>query len=126
MTWDQWLVTSLGVSLIPLIVWFFWIKRDAGSRAQSIGTHQEVEITVKGGYTPDTIIVQQGRPVRLNFLRQETATCSDTVILPDFGKSAQLPEGKTVAVEFIPDKSGEFEFTCQMGMLRGRLIVEEA
>jgi plastocyanin domain-containing protein len=27
-------------------------------------------------------------------------------------------------VEFIPDKAGEFEFQCQMGMLRGKLIVE--
>jgi plastocyanin domain-containing protein len=29
-----------------------------------------------------------------------------------------------VPVEFIPDKAGEFEFQCQMGMLRGKLIVE--
>ncbi|MEG3618701.1 cupredoxin domain-containing protein [Magnetovibrio sp. PR-2] len=126
MTWDQWLVTAFGLGLIPLIVWFFWIKRDAGTHAQSTGSHQEVQITVKGGYTPDTIIVQKNRPVRLNFLRQESATCSDTVIIPEFGKSAQLPQGETIAVEFIPDKSGEFEFTCQMGMLRGRLIIEEA
>jgi plastocyanin domain-containing protein len=29
-----------------------------------------------------------------------------------------------VAVEFLPDKPGEYEFACQMGMLRGKLIVE--
>jgi len=126
MTWDQWLVTAVGLGLIPLIVWFFWIKRAAGSYATTTGTHQEVLIIVKGGYTPDTIIVTKGAPVRLNFQREETSTCSDTVMFPDFSKSAQLPEGKTVAVEFVPDNVGEFEFTCQMGMLRGRLIVEDA
>jgi plastocyanin domain-containing protein len=46
------------------------------------------------------------------------------VLLPDFGKSIPLPTGKTVAVEFLPDKPGEYEFACQMGMLRGKLIVE--
>lgn len=40
-------------------------------------------------------------------------------------KSARLPEGETVPMEFMPDKAGEFEFQCQMGMLRGKLIVED-
>ncbi|MCZ6718018.1 MAG: cupredoxin domain-containing protein [Gammaproteobacteria bacterium] len=29
-----------------------------------------------------------------------------------------------MAVEFLPAKPGEYEFACQMGMLRGKLIVE--
>jgi hypothetical protein len=27
-------------------------------------------------------------------------------------------------VELLPEKPGEYEFTCQMGMLRGKLVVE--
>ena len=46
------------------------------------------------------------------------------VLLPDFDKSAQLPTGETVAVEFVPQDPGEYEFACQMGMFRGKLIVE--
>ena len=46
------------------------------------------------------------------------------VLLPDFNKSARLPTGETMAVEFLPDRIGEFEFACQMGMFRGKLIVE--
>jgi plastocyanin domain-containing protein len=46
------------------------------------------------------------------------------VLLPAFGKSASLPEGETVPVEFFPGEPGEFEFACQMGMYRGKLIVE--
>lgn len=126
MSIDQWFVTTVGLALIPLIVWFFWIKQGAGARAVASGTLQEVSILVKGGYTPDTVIVKKGVPVRLNFLRVETSSCSNTVMFPDFNTSAQLPEGVTVPVEFMPDKSGVFEFTCQMGMLRGKLIVEEA
>lgn len=69
-------------------------------------------------------MVRAGKPLRLSFLRQESASCSEVVIFSDFGKSAKLPEGETVPIEFIPEEPGEYELTCQMGMLRGRLIVE--
>ena len=79
---------------------------------------------VKGGYTPDVIIVEAGKPVRLSFVRQESASCSEMVLFPAFNRSAKLPEGQTVPVEFLPTDRGEFEFSCQMGMFRGKLIVE--
>jgi plastocyanin domain-containing protein len=125
MTPDRLVVTVLGFVLIAFIVWFFWLKKARGMRAAVTSSgHQEAMILVKGGYTPDVVIVQHGKPVRLNFRREETASCSEMVLLPDFGKSAQLPTGETVAVEFIPKDPGEYEFACQMGMFRGRLIVE--
>ena len=70
------------------------------------------------------IVVEAGKPVRLNFVRQESASCSEMVLLPAFGKSAKLPEGATVLVEFLPKERGEFEFACQMGMFRGKIVVE--
>ncbi|MGB8399406.1 cupredoxin domain-containing protein [Bradyrhizobium sp.] len=125
MTADRWLVTAAGLALIAIIVWFFWLKRSTGFRAsEASGGYQEAMVLVKGGYTPDTIIVRSGRPVRLNFRREETASCSDKVIFADFQKSAELPAGQTVAVELLPRAPGEFEFGCPMGMFRGKLVVE--
>ena len=125
MTPDRWIVTLTGLALMAFIVWFFWLKRSTGFRAtETSGGYQEAMILVKGGYTPDVILVQQGKPVRLNFRREETAACSEMVIFNDFGKSAQLPTGETVPVEFLPEKAGEYGFSCQMGMFRGKLIVE--
>ena len=125
MTADRWLFALLGTAVISFIIWFFWLKRSTGLRAaETTGGYQEAMILVKGGYTPDTIIVRHGRPVRLNFRREETASCSDKVIFADFLKSADLPTGQTVPVEFLPKEPGEFAFGCPMGMFRGRLIVE--
>lgn len=67
---------------------------------------------------------RRGKPVRLNFVRQESASCSEMVLLPAFNKSAKLPEGEMVAIEFLPAEAGEYEFACQMGMFRGKVIVE--
>lgn len=125
MTWDRILVNLIGLGLIGFIVWFFWLVRAKGVRAgMTSGGYQEQMVLVKGGYTPDVIVVGRGKPVRLNFVRQESASCSEMVLLPAFNKSANLPEGETVPVEFLPNESGEYEFQCQMGMLRGKLIVE--
>ncbi len=125
MTPDRWIVLITGIALIVFIVWFFWLKRTKGVRAaEASGGYQEAMILVKGGYTPDTIIVRHGKPVRLNFRREETASCSEKVIFADFNKSADLPTGETVSIEFVPDKPGEYEFACAMGMFRGKLIVE--
>lgn len=125
MTPDKIIVTLTGLGAIAFIIWFFWMAKRAGIKAAVASSgYQEVMVLVKGGYTPDVIVVERGRPVRLNFRREETASCSEMVLFPDFNKSTQLPEGQTVPIELMPDKPGEYEFQCQMGMLRGKLIVE--
>lgn len=125
MTWDRLLIDVVGLAVIAFIVWFFWLVRAKGVRATAASSgYQEQLILVKGGYTPDVVVVQHGKPVRLKFLRQESASCSEMVLLPGFNKSARLPEGQAVSVEFLPQEPGEYEFACQMGMFRGKLIVE--
>jgi plastocyanin domain-containing protein len=125
MTWDKIVVNLLGLALIAFIVWFFWLVKAKGMKAALTSAgYQEQMVLVKGGYTPDVIVVQRGKPVRLNFVRQESASCSEMVLLPAFNKSAKLPEGETVAIEFLPAEAGEYEFACQMGMFRGKVIVE--
>jgi plastocyanin domain-containing protein len=125
MSTTQLIVTLAGIALSGFIAWFFWFAPKGQTRAAAgAGGAQEVAVTVKGGYTPDVIVVQAGQPVRLRFTRQESASCSEMVLFPDFSRSARLPEGEEVAVEFTPDKPGEYGFQCQMGMLRGKVIVE--
>ncbi len=125
MSIPQIFVILSGILLTILIAWYFWFAPKAQTRAAvSESGAQEVAITVKGGYTPDVIVVKAGRPVRLTFTRQESSSCSEKVLFPDFNQNANLPESEQVTLEFTPDKAGEYGFQCQMGMLRGKLIVE--
>ncbi|MEX2161577.1 MAG: cupredoxin domain-containing protein [Anaerolineales bacterium] len=118
------IVNVLGLALIALVVWYFWLFRREGVQVAMVAGIQEATIKVKGGYDPDVIVVKKGRPVRLNFLRQESSMCSEMVIFDKIQKSAKLPEGETVTIEFTPTQNGEIPFQCQMGMLRGKVIVE--
>lgn len=121
---DQLAVTIGGLLAIAGVAWFFWGPRRAGVQAAITPSgRQEATIVVEGAYTPDVIVVHQGAPVRLSFLRQETAACSEEVVFPDFARRAQLPEGELVPVDLTPNRPGQYEFTCGMGMLRGKLVV---
>jgi plastocyanin domain-containing protein len=121
----QIVVTLSGVVLSIFIAWFFWFAPKGQTHAAAgAGGVQEVAVTVKGGYTPDVIVVKGGQPVRLTFARQESSACSEEVLFPDFNKSSLLPEGEPVTLEFTPEKPGEYGFQCKMGMLRGKLVVE--
>jgi plastocyanin domain-containing protein len=118
------LVVIGGIGLIALVLWYFFGEREATAAVVNEAGVQEIDVTVKGGYSPDVIVVDRGRPVRLNFRREETSSCSEQVILGDFGIARDLPAFKTTPVEFTPEKSGEFPFTCGMNMLHGKLIVQ--
>lgn len=121
---DVVLVNLFGVGLIVAIVWYFWLSSAEGAVAVVTSTGiQETHIVVKGGYSPDTIALRAGMPVRLVFDRQEADPCSERVVIDAFGVSAELPSGEETVVEFTPESPGEYEFACQMGMLRGKLVV---
>ncbi len=122
----QVVVTVVGIAAIGWVIWFFFLGERERVRAAVGGSGvQEIKVLVKGGYDPDVIVVEKGRPVRLDFYRDETAACSDTVVFGDFGIARPLAAFQTTPVEFTPDRAGEFTFTCGMSMMRGKLIVEE-
>jgi plastocyanin domain-containing protein len=113
-----------GIALIIFVIWYFFGERESIAASVNEGGVQEVRVTIRGGYSPDVIVVREGVPVRFNFYRDETDSCSEQVIFGDFGIARDLPAFKTTAIEFTPDKAGEFTFTCGMNMMRGKLIVE--
>lgn len=94
-------------------------QRSAGAPSQT------ARVRVRGGYIPAVIHAEAGTPVVIIFERDETAPCSERVVFPSLGKTATLPVGREVVVEVFPPGPGEYEFTCAMNMLRGRLLVHE-
>jgi len=131
MTASDWLVVLAGAAGIGLVNWYFFV---AGRRPVAAGTAPsggaaaghyvpaEVVVTVDGGYEPSTIRTAVGRPLRLVFDRRDTSSCSEEIVLPDFGVRRFLPSGQRTTVEITPAAAGTYEFTCGMSMLRGRIV----
>lgn len=113
-----------GLGLIGAEVWWFMFSKTKSQKAQSKQGIQSVDIVVDGGYTPDRIEVSVGEAVRLNFYRTDPSSCLEQVLLPDFNKALDLTLDRTTSVEIVPEKPGEYTFTCGMNMYRGVVIAE--
>lgn len=123
------LVIAAGVAAIAWVNWYFFLaERRTGPVQAKVGATglQQVVIRVEGGYSPSRVQLLAGQPARLVFDRREDSSCSEEVVIPDLGIRRFLPAHQRTGVDLPPARAGEYEFTCGMGMLRGRLVVEEA
>jgi len=122
----QILVTALGLAAMAWVVWYFFIAEARGATVSAAqgSSVQEIPIVVDGGYQPSRITVRNGQPVRLLFDRRDTGSCTEEVVLPDFGLRRFLPTGEVTPVEFTPTNPGTHDFSCGMGMVHGKLIVQ--
>ena len=127
MTTIEWVVVLGGLAAIAWVNWWFFLaQRGAPMAVAAVGGSgaQEVVIEVMGGYAPAVVQVKAGRPVRLVFDRKDTSSCSEEIVLADFGIRRWLPTGKRTLVEVTPPAPGRYDFTCGMGMLHGVLVAE--
>ena len=113
-----------GLGLIGAELWWFMFSKTKSQKAQVKKGIQEVDIVVDGGYNPDRIEVRAGEPVKLNFFRKDPSSCLEKVLLPDFNKALDLTLNQTTTVEVLPEKPGEYTFTCGMNMYRGVIKAE--
>jgi len=92
-----------------------------------------VEQTIKTVYTyskdiaPNTFTVKKGQPVRFEINVQDNGSgCMSTIMIPGLWDTAELlKKGQTIVMEFTPQKIGDYEITCAMGVPRGLIKVIE-
>jgi len=81
--------------------------------------------TNKTDINPDTITVKAGKLVRIEIeVRDTSYGCMSTIMIPGlWNKPLAFVKGKTLVMEFIPKKAGEYQITCAMGVPRGTVKV---
>ena len=115
------LINLLGLLLIVLIVWWFWLYKPSEAGIAD----GDIVISVDNGtYQPARLKVSAGQPVTLTFLRKDASPCAAMVVFPDADISEELPLNKVKAIVLPAMPRGEYAFTCQMQMYRGTLVVE--
>lgn len=87
---------------------------------------QQVNLTIDGGYEPETLEVVKGVPVTVKVDRKDASKCSEEIVIPEFGVKEKLPGNAKSEFTFTPTKTGTFEFHCGMGMMKGKLVVKDA
>ena len=89
---------------------------------------KEINLTAKQWeWNPSTITVNQGDTVRLNITSVDV---EHGFSISRYNINELLSPGKTVTVEFLADKTGEFSYSCSvvcgegLGQMNGTLIVQ--
>jgi plastocyanin domain-containing protein len=77
------------------------------------------------GYEP--IRVRLGLPVKwtLNMSEEALTACNNAIYIPEYDMEIALHQGDNL-IEFTPEKSGRYLFSCWMGMTYGSITVERA
>lgn len=73
----------------------------------------------------DDITVKAGVPVVWTMIvdSENLNGCNNEIVLPKYGIQIKLQEGENI-IEFTPDETGTFTYTCWMGMLKNTITVE--
>jgi plastocyanin domain-containing protein len=115
------IINSLGVGLIALIIWWFWLYKPKEAVVSTDG----ITVTVENGtYQPSRIKLSGGQPATLQFLRKDGSPCAATVLFPALNINEELPLGRPKSITLPGLTKGEYAFHCQMQMYRGTLLVE--
>ena len=85
---------------------------------------QYVSSQLQSGKYPD-ITVRAGEPVEWEIEASEDNIngCNYKIFLQDFGLEHTFTEGKNI-IKFTPEQAGTYTYTCWMGMITGKIHVE--
>jgi|TARA_R110002096_G_scaffold44500_1_gene119597 plastocyanin domain-containing protein len=115
------IINILGVLLIGLIVWWFWLYKPK----EVVVSEEGIIVTVEDGtYQPSRLKLPSGKSTTIQFIRKDASPCAAMVLFPDFNISEELPLGKNKSITLPAMTKGEYAFHCQMQMYRGTLLVD--
>ncbi len=77
-----------------------------------------------GGYSPNSFTIKKGIPVKWVVNSTDSRTCAASLVFSKFGIRKALKSGENT-IEFTPTETGEYKFSCSMGMYRGVFKVVE-
>ncbi|WP_025021117.1 cupredoxin domain-containing protein [Ligilactobacillus equi] len=122
---SQGLTLVIVAVLIVLIVWWFFLPHDRGQVQATIqGGKQVVQVTVDGGYQPETVVLKQGIPAQIQFDRRDPSSCLEQVVFPDFGINQFLTEKAITKIDLDTSKPGQYTYACGMDMFHGQVIIK--
>jgi uncharacterized protein len=75
------------------------------------------------GFEPNILKIKSDLPVRWVINGDEVTGCTNRIIVPLLNISRNITRGENVII-FTPTAKGDLPFSCGMGMVRGKFIVE--
>lgn len=125
MNLSQIIALVIALIVIALIIWWFFGKKNNDVKvAQTSQNKQKATIVVKGGYSPETVVLKKGVDAEVVFDMQDSTACLSHVVFEQLGVDKDLTKQKLTTVKIPTDKAQTFSFACGMDMFHGKVIVK--
>lgn len=101
---------------------------DTTATNAAVNTNEQVvktQYTLSNDIVPNRFTVKKGIPVRFEVdVKESGQGCMSTIMVPGLYNQAQyLQGGSKIVMTFTPDKTGDYDITCAMGVPRGVITV---
>jgi plastocyanin domain-containing protein len=77
---------------------------------------QVIDLTAKGGYSPEQSVAKAGIPTVLRVSTKGTFDCSSAIRIPSMNISKNLPQSGVTEIDLGSPQLGTLQGTCGMGM----------
>lgn len=100
------------------------VSENENSGSSSNQAEQIVEMSVTSrGFEPSILKIKKGIPVKWVIKGKEVSGCTNKIVVPSLGIAKNINRGENT-ISFAPTDAREIPFSCGMGMVRGKFIVE--
>lgn len=108
-----------GIQVNP----FYSYAQSDGSVTRMQNGYQVVRMNVnKYGYSPNAFTIKKGVPTKWVINGENVFGCQGYLVAPKLGVQKALAYGENI-IEFTPEEEGTINFSCGMGMYRGKFNV---
>lgn len=85
----------------------------------------KTQYTLSEDIVPNRFVVKKGIPVKFEVdVKESGQGCMSTIMVPDLYNDPRYLQGGTkIVMTFTPDKEGDYDITCAMGVPRGVITV---
>ena len=115
------IVLSIGIAIIAgaflFLTTYQFDQTEAVSNVSYNDNLQIINITAKGGFSPQDTIAKAGMPTTLKITTNGTFDCSASLVIPSLNYEKLLPTTGLTKIEIPPQEAGKvINGTCSMGM----------
>jgi plastocyanin domain-containing protein len=97
----------------------------AGETAGGLAQEEQV-VSMKitnAGFEPNVLKIKKNIPVKWEINGDQATGCTNKIVVPSMNIAKNIAAGENV-IKFAPRDSGVISFSCGMGMVRGKFIVQ--
>lgn len=101
--------------------------KDAAAAAPAADASAVQRVVMRVGaysFEPSEIRVKAGVPVEWVIVGENPSGCTNRIVVPSADLSVPVKKGSSQTVKFTVDRPGVIPFSCWMGMVHGKIVVE--